>query len=202
MTQPTYQLDEFRFQNDAGSDASPSWKENSNTDTSLTIGGATILLRFQMHNTNSKSGVETWNWEYSLNGGGWTAISTSSVVARAVTPGTYTAADTDNCSNQLTSRAGSYVTANSGHCYDGVGTSYTHDADFYAETALAFFIPDTVDVSASDDIEIRIVESSGDTVDYNSLTANITATAAATPDPFTPLIPTIRRIQYGGILNR
>lgn len=173
MTQPTYQLDEFRFQNDSGSDASPSWAELSNTDTTLTVGSANVLLlRFQMHNTNSKGGVENWDWEYSLEGGTWTPISSATVVIRATTSAIFT--DNDDCSNQLTSRAGTYVTNNNGYSTDGVGNSYTHTSDYYAETALVFYIPDTEDVADTNDIEIRIVENSGDTIDYNSLTANIT----------------------------
>jgi hypothetical protein len=181
MAQPTYILDEFRFQEDAGSDSSPSWRELSNTDTTLTVGSANkILLRFQMHNTNTRTGNEAWDWEYNLAGAGWTAITDATNVIRAAAPDTYTGdGDGGDVSNKLTSRAGTYVTNNNSYCTTGDGTVYSHTSDYYSECVLTFYIPDTVDVSQNDNIEIRIVENLGDTLDYNSLTANVTVNIPA-----------------------
>ena len=91
MTSPTYQLDEYRFQNDSGSDSSPNWNAAANTDITLTVGSANqLLLRFQHHNTNNKAGNEVWNWEYSLKGGAWTAITGATNVIRAITSAIFT----------------------------------------------------------------------------------------------------------------
>jgi len=173
MAQPSYTVDEYRFQNDAGSDAAPSWAAAANTDISLGVGSANLLLlRFQAHNNNNKAGNETFNWEYSLNGGTWTAITTATNVVRAATPTTTGFADGNDCGNRLTAR-GTFDTNNNGYNNTGIGTLYSASAGAYFETALAFYIPDTGDVANADDIEIRIVENTGDTITYGP-TANIT----------------------------
>lgn len=174
MTQPTYDLLEYEFFNDDGTDETDSTSAAAR-NTSLDMGVGTAnqkLIRVQLYNDNNKLGTETFNWEYNntTQATGWTAISAASAHVRAVNSTKLT--DGGDCTNRLTTRSGTFVTNNNGICEDGSGTAYSHTAAYYSETVLCFYLVAT-DVADNDSIDIRVVEASSDTITYTN-TPNLT----------------------------
>ena len=170
MAQPTYDLLEFEFFNDNGTDETDSTVAGAGRNGTLDMGvGAANqkLIRIQLHNDNDKVGTETFNWEYNntTQTTGWLPISTGSAHIRAVDSTKLT--DGEDCTNRLTTRAGVFVANNNGVSEDGAGTSYSHTATYYSEQLLSFYLV-AADVDDNDVIEIRVVEVSADTITYTN----------------------------------
>ena len=129
MTQPTYDLVEFRVQDDDGVPGSGTWLALLNAKPTIGTGtGNAFIVCIQTHNSNNKSGVEGFGWEYKLNvGGTWTPLTTTSSVLRAVASANLV--DEADASNILTLRSGVFVTINYGENEDGVqSTTFTYTA--------------------------------------------------------------------------
>jgi hypothetical protein len=182
MTQPTYDVIEYRFIDDDGGESAGTFAAAANTQLTQETGTANRKrIRIQIQNTNNKSGTESFDWEYNKEGGGWTPIdATTSSNIRAIgsANSTWTLTDGDDCTtNRLTSQGGSYDSTNSGWCDDGTGTADTFDANAYWEVELCYYIIDA-DVADGNEILLRVVENSGDTT-VMSVTPDIDVSKAA-----------------------
>jgi hypothetical protein len=167
MTQPTYDVIEYRFIDDDGGESAGTFAAAANTQlTQVTGTDNRKRIRIQIQNTNNKSGTEAFDWEYNKEGGGWTPIddtASSNIRAIGSANSTWTLTDGDDCTtNRLTSQGGSYDSTNSGWSDTGSGTGDTFNANGYWEVELCYYIVDA-DVADGNEILLRVVENSGDT---------------------------------------
>ena len=180
MTQPTYDLLNYRFRDDDGDEAGATFLgTGNNTDISRGTGTANkFRLRIELQNDNGKAGVETFIWEYNYDSGGWNDIDDSaSSYVRAVTSDDAGFVDNDDCTQQLTSNSTFYGTGNGGQCEDGTWISGTFPASNYCEGEVCLYLIDA-DVADAKTIQIRVRESSGDTITHSN-TATVTVSKAA-----------------------
>lgn len=168
MTDPTYDVVEYRFQNDDdGDENTATFAADLNTSISMQTGTANRLrIRVQTLNDNNKVSNVTWQWEYNKNSTGWNDITTGSSNIQAIASTNVGVVEGDPLSNQLTTRG--TFDGDGNITVDGLGTTYNHAANAYAEQALVFYIVDA-DVANGNSIEIRPY-SSGDgfTVSYTN----------------------------------
>jgi hypothetical protein len=167
MTQPTYDVIEYAFVDDDGTEAG-STVGTSDTDINQEAGSANRhRIRLQIQNTNNKVGTEAFDWEYRRNTGSWTAITTSSTYVQAIASGFGTPpADGDDCTNRLTGQGGSFDGTNNGWSNTGNGTSDSFAANGYWEVELCYYLIEEGDSSGGDTLEFRVVENSGDTTTF------------------------------------
>ena len=175
MTNPTYELVEFRFENDDGDENNATFAADLNAPLDLATGTSNKKrIRVQVLNDNAKVSNVVWAWEYNntTQVTGWVDITTSSSHIRAVVSDDAGVVEGDSLNNNLTDRTGSFD-LDGNITEDGIGSSYNHALSNYAEQALVFYVVDA-DVNDNDAIEIRPY-SSGDgwVVTYTS-TPNIT----------------------------
>ncbi|KKL26110.1 hypothetical protein LCGC14_2398550 [marine sediment metagenome] len=139
MSQPTYDLLEFEFFNDDGTDETDSTSAaNRNATLDMQSGPTNAkLIRVQLYNDNSKAGSEIFSWEYNniTQATGWITIDLASQYVRAIDSSKLT--NGEDCTNRLTTRSGTFVTDNNGVSENGAGISYSHTADYYSEQLLA-----------------------------------------------------------------
>ena len=200
MTQPTYDLLNYRFRDDDGDEAGATFLGAGN-NTNITRGTGTankLRLRVELQNDNAKAGAETFLWEANYDSGGWNDIDDSaSSYLRAVTSDDAGFVDGDDCTQQLTSNSTFYGTGNSGQDENGSWVSGTFPASNYTEGEICFYIVDA-DVADTKTIEIRVRETSGDTITYSN-TATVTVSkpppAAEDVGPFTWRRQQVRRSQ-------
>jgi len=154
MTATTYELMEFQLQENTSETGTLLGSLNS--DEAIGTGTANAFaMRLQIWNDNNRTSSRTWDWEYKLNSGSWTPLTSISSVAVAYAVGGLT--DGGDTTNRLTSRGGDFLTDNNSVCEDGVGTSYTHSKGDYTEVLLSFYIVDA-DVSDTDKVYFRPVD--------------------------------------------
>jgi hypothetical protein len=182
MTQPTYDVTEYRFVEDDGTESGSSFIAALDTDIGRAPTPANrFRIRFQVQNTNSKGGIEAFDLEYNKGGAGWnpvddTASANIRAIASAVTP--TPPADGSDTTNRLTNQGGSFDTTNSGWSNTGVGTSDTFDASAYWEVEYCIYIIDA-DTSGGNTIQLRVVETGGDTTTMLSTPTVTVATNAS-----------------------
>ena len=114
MTQPTYDLLNFRYYDDDGTGEDDQTALGTGNNQTLDRGTGTsnrFCVRIELLNDNNKAGSENFTWEYSYDGGAWTPISTSSSVIRNYNSSTLT--DGDDTTQRLTSST-PFDTANTG----------------------------------------------------------------------------------------
>jgi hypothetical protein len=173
MTTPTYDLVEFRFENDDGDENTRTFAAALNATLDLQTGTSNKKsIRVQIHNDNNKVGSVTWVWEREnvTQSTGWADITTGSTHIQAVASDDAGVNEGDTLNNNMTSRASFDLDGNITE--DGGGTIYSHAANNYAENSLVFYVVDG-DVNDNDAINIRAYSSEGRTVTYTN-TPNIT----------------------------
>lgn len=179
MTQPSYDLLNYRFFDDDGtgeSDQSALGTGNNQLLDRQTGTTNRFCVRIELYNDNGKSGVETWNWEYSYDSGAWTTISTTSNVIRCYDSSLLT--DGGSCTQRLSSST-PFLAANEGVDETGAIESVSVGAGDYLENLLSCYIVDA-DVADGKTIDIRVTEGSGDTITYTNTPA-LTVDKAAAP---------------------
>jgi len=172
----TFDQDSFRGRNDDGSETAATWIAAANTNWTQDA-DTTFRLRFLVQETaggalNNKG----CQWQYRLNAGTWTNITTTSTVCKAVdSPNLVDATDT---TQQL--GAGTFIATNAGITEDGLNAGV---ADFAGNDETEFEAPLQIisgDVTDADTLEIRLVDEDGTTVldaytNTPSITVNILA---------------------------
>ena len=178
MTQPTYDLLNFRFYDDdnTGEDDQTALGTGNNQTLDRQTGTANrFCARIELYNDNSKSGNEIWQWQYSYDSGAWTDITTSSSIIRA-----YNSAiliDEEDCTQRLTSNT-PYLVDNNGVTLDGLTPAASWGAGDYGEVLLCCYIIDA-DVADNKTIDLRVIEAA-DTVTYTN-TPNLTVDKPVVP---------------------
>ena len=167
MTQPTYDLLNFRFYEDDGISEATQTALGTGNNQSMNRETGTdnrFCVRVELYNDNNKAGVETWTWEYSYDSGAWTAIGAASSVIRVYDSSILT--DGEDCTQRLSSST-PFLTVNEGVDETGEIASVSVGAGNYLENLLSCYIIDA-DVADAKTIDIRVVESSGDTITYTN----------------------------------
>ena len=167
MTQPSYDLLNFRFYEDDGIDEATQTALGTGNNQSMNRETGTdnrFCVRVELYNDNNKAGVETWTWEYSYDSGAWTAIGAASSVIRVYDSSILT--DGEDCTQRLSSST-PFLTVNEGVDETGEIASVSVGAGNYLENLLSCYIIDA-DVADAKTIDIRVVESSGDTITYTN----------------------------------
>ena len=170
-----------RGRNDDGNELLATWKANADTAyTQLT--GTNFRHRILLQLTTSQGNNNTAEqWQYSLGGGTWTNITSSSSVVKGTASAHYTSPD--DTTQQV--GAGTFVTTNSGLIESGgAGPTTVPDMDGNDECEFegCFQIVEA-DVSDGNTIRLRLIEDSDELENYNSdslfdITVSIPAAAA------------------------
>lgn len=145
----------FRFGYDDGTESTHTFIAAQDTVTCLAL-DTTYLLRIIVQESGGTAAANTdWTWQYKLNGGSWTAITTSSSVARAVTPNAW--ANGAHCTNRL-SKSGTFESSGAGCTTDGTagGTANDIAASGCSETELAFQLR-SADVAYGDVVYFHVI---------------------------------------------
>jgi hypothetical protein len=174
MTDPTYELVEFRFENDDGDENTRTFAAALNTTLDLQTGTSNKKsIRVQILNDNAKVSNVIWAWEYNntTQVTGWVDITTTSSHIQAVASDDAGVVEGDTLTNNLTTRGAFDPDGNI--TVDGVGSTYNHAASDYAENSLVFYVVDG-DVDDGDAIQIRPYSSGDGWVVTYTNTPNIT----------------------------
>jgi hypothetical protein len=147
----------FRFGVDELAESTHGWYANEDTDPSQgTIPLDTVfLLRFNVQETGGTAAANVDNtFEFQINGGGYTALTTTSVGPRAVAAAALT--NGGNCTKRL-SGTGTFETTAAGQTEDGTsgGTANDIAASGCSETECGIII-DSADVVDGDVIDFRL----------------------------------------------
>jgi len=147
----------FRWGKDDGTEAAHTWWANE--DVNPAAGGlpldTAILLRFNEQETGGTAAANTdATFEFRINGGTWTALTTTSVGPRAVAVAAFT--NGQACTQRL-SGTGTFETSGAGCTEDGTsgGTANDIAASGCSETECGLIV-DSADVVAGDVIEFRL----------------------------------------------
>jgi hypothetical protein len=158
MTNPAYwELNFYRFRDDDDTEANATWRELINTDTDYLSADLDVnnRLRVGIDETAGNSGKnELSSWFYRLNGVEWIAITTTSIVVKAIASPYF--AQLDDVSQQITS--GAYDTTNASMSEIGTAGDTTCDpgANGSWEGELCFQVL-SADVSNGDYIEFQVL---------------------------------------------
>lgn len=151
-----YEQNYFRFRDDDDSEAAATWRELLNIDTIYEAGDLDVnnRLRIGVAETGGNIGAnEDVQFQYSLNSGAWTNISTTSSVVKAIATAHFN--DMDDTTQQLTSGGfdGSTSCSETGECG---GNQLDPPANGFSEVELCFQVI-SGDVSDGDTIDIRVL---------------------------------------------
>jgi hypothetical protein len=151
----------FRGRNDDGNETSATWIANENTDWTQDT-DEDFRVRFALVNASTTTAInQVHNLQYRKNGGTWTNVTTSSSNVKAVATGSPGFADGDDCSEQITTRAGyTYQSTNAGCSDDGSagGANMDWNGQGAAEFEYSLQIVGS-DVADEDTIELRVIKS-------------------------------------------
>ena len=176
MTTKFVAQQDFRFRNDDGSETAATWKAAQGTSVTLETGTANrFRIRIILEETNGKNSNTTFDLYYSLNGGAYTDISTSSSVIRAISSANdgWTITDNDATTKQLTF-TGTFV---AGRYDDNGGTETNVQINGqYTEMEYSIYILDA-DVSNNDTIDFRVYAGGSAVEGYNA-TPRVTVSQA------------------------
>jgi NADPH-dependent ferric siderophore reductase len=167
MTQPSYAFNNYRFYDDDANEASATALGTGNNQAlDMDVGSANrVQVRIEGVNNNAKAGIEAFSWEYNIDSTGWTTLDGSSVEIQLF-QSSYNTHDED-VTQRLTSNS-TYDTTNAG-CINSTSdpvTSSNIDASNYFELVATIFLV-TGQFTGGENIELRIVEGSGDTCTMN-----------------------------------
>lgn len=150
-------LRHFRFGKDDGTESTHTFYANEDTATPI-VPGATFLLRIGIQEEGGSAAANlAHQFQYNKNGAGWNNITTTSSVAKAVTPASF--ANNANSTTRL-SLTGSNDSTNSNCTTDGSSGGINNDvpASGHSETVCAIQLV-SADVAAGDTIQFRVTVS-------------------------------------------
>lgn len=146
----------YRFGIDELAESTHGWyaAEDTNPQFGAIPLDTTFLLRFCLQADGTAANNQAPQFEYRVNGGTWTAITTSSNVARAVVAAAF--ANGDNTSKRL-SGTGTFETTSAGCTEDGTsgGTAMDIVSNGNAETECSMQLR-SADLAAGDLVEFRV----------------------------------------------
>lgn len=168
----------YRFGINELAEATHGWHaaEDANPAPGVIALDTTFLLRFTLQcDATLQSNVDA-EFQYRLNGGAWTNITTTSSVARAVTPVCW--ANGANTTKRL-SGTGTFATSSAGCTADGIsgGASFDIVASGNGETECALQLL-SANLAASDVVEFRLTRDGGVLLDTYAVTPTLTQPAA------------------------
>lgn len=158
----------FRFGVEEGTEASHGWYATEDTNPAVGAGGipldTTFLLRFCLQcDGTAQSNVDA-EFQFRVNGGTWTQISTSSNFVRAVTTSVFSnAANT----TQRLSGTGTFETSSQGCTHDGIsgGTAFDIVSNGNGETECSMQLR-SADLASGDLVEFRLTRDGGNLLTY------------------------------------
>jgi hypothetical protein len=150
----TFNLDQdsFAFYNDDGSESAATIIGTVNTNPTLEV-DTTYHARLLLQEDGGGSNTVAFTWQYSLNSGTWTNVTTTSSVVKAVNSANLT--DGADCTQRIGS--GTFISNNNGVTEDGSAGTCAFAGNDEAETLLAFQIVST-DVIDTDSVQLRVSE--------------------------------------------
>lgn len=164
-------INHFRFGIDELAENTHGWHANLDTNPAVIALNTVFLLRF---NAQASGGVAHSNidftFEFRINGGAWTTLTTTSVGPRAVAAAALT--NGGNCTQRL-GGTGTFESSGAGQTEDGTSGGTANDivANGCSETECGIII-DSADVAGGDVIEFRL--SSPDLALTNSVVPTVT----------------------------
>jgi len=165
----------FRYRDDDGSESAATWRQNINTNDTLTI-DTTYRMRIGVQGTHVGSGSSDLvaGFQYNVDAAGWNNITTSSSNVKAVASAdtSWTINDDDSTTEQL-AQSQTFVAGKmdeTGTC-TAVSISETEESEW--ELVFQLVSP----LAGGEAVQIKIVDSGSDLFAY-TLTPSITAAAA------------------------
>ena len=172
----------YRFGIDEGTESTHGWyaAEDANPGLNAISFGKTFLLRFTLQCDGTLQSNVDPEFQYRLNGGTWTQITTSSAVVKAVTPTCW--ADAANTTQRL-SGTGTFEASSAGCTVDGIAGGAAMDivANGNAETECALQLVGN-DLRPGDLIEFRLTRDGAVLIDTYAVTPAIRLREAVTFD--------------------
>ena len=177
-----YLHNRFRFGNDdGGTEGNYTFSAAENAGLTIAEDSTTRLLRIHLTTVGSSANITagvSWQWQYKLNAGSWTNITTTSSVIKAVDASSFTNAD--ETAIRLTTDGTGGISPNDGCTEDGTsGTGGDFAKAKDCETVLAFQIV-TADVVPGDVVSMMAYNASITSYDA---TPTITFSSGATIIP-------------------
>jgi hypothetical protein len=168
---PAFDQDSFRLRNDDGDEATATWKVAANQNTSLNV-DENFRCRFVVQETAGGSVTnEGFKFQYRLNAGSWTDITTTSSVVKSVLSPNFT--DGVDCVQRI--GAGTFITDNDGMDENGATGAVADFAGNDETEVEGCFQIVGADVANNDVIEIKVVRDDGTVLDSYTSTPSITA---------------------------
>lgn len=166
----------YRGRVDVGeSDIVNDWIATQNTDW-IQDSGSNFRVRLAVYNSDvSTASAAVLQWQYSLNGGDWTSITTTSSVIKAVDG---TRVNGANCGQHYLNATGTHIGAN-GYSEDGTSGPTDIQANFHAEHEMVCQLV-AADLRSGDVVRVRASH-----VDLNAWDEipSITAAVPGSPPP-------------------
>jgi hypothetical protein len=153
--------------------------EDANPAAGVIALDTTFLLRFTLQcDGTAQSNVDA-EFQYRLNGGTWTNITTSSNVVRAVTTSVF--ANAANTTKRL-SGTGTFETSSAGCTHDGIsgGTAFDIVANGNGETECSMQLR-SADLADGDVVEFRLTRDGGTLLNTYAVTPSLTISIPTTP---------------------
>lgn len=180
MTSPSFSVDLWRYyQDDANEASSTALGTGNNQSYAMDVDtGGRVQVRMELLNTNNKTGNETFGFEYNIDSGGWNTVNNTSPV-RLYQSSNNT--HDEDVAQRLSSNT-PYTTANAGCINDPTDpqTLSSTGANEYMEVvATIYLVP--ASFSGGETVQLRVVETGGDTV-----TMNVNPTVTVNTPPIAP----------------
>jgi hypothetical protein len=151
MAIPTFTQSHFRLRNDNGSESSATWIAAVDTNGILTC-NLNFRVRFVVHNSGGNGAIVPYLY-YSLNSGGYSAVSASSTSIKSI--GSLYVSDNTATTNQLSDSTFTYAAGGQVECGDGQLASIPVTSSAYIELEFCLSIP-AANVANGDSIALRV----------------------------------------------
>lgn len=171
-------LSHFRFGVHEGTESSHGWWAAEDANIQF-ASGTPLLLRACVQADGTGLNNVDLEWQYRLNGGAWTNITTSSAVVR--TGATTVFANGADCTKRL-SGTGTFVTNNNGCTQDGSAGGTTNDipASGCTETEIAVQVL-SAGTAVGDLIEFRLTRDGGNLLDAYAVVPTLSVSVQVFP---------------------
>jgi hypothetical protein len=176
----------FRFGIEELAENTHGWHAAEDVNVKFADPSRRFLLRLCLQcDGTAQSNIDA-EFQYRLNGGSWTNITTSSSIIRAVSTSVFT--NGQNTTKRL-SGTGTFETSSAGCTHDGIsgGTAFDIVASGNGETECSMQLQ-AADVKDKDVIDFRLTRDGGTLIDTYAVTPSITM-AMLPPVIMAPAIP-------------
>ncbi len=155
---------DYRWENDDGSESASTFLAAVNTSVDIDVANGDVSKRLRIALFNTAAGtISTGQLEFSINGGAWTNLTTSSTPVKAFNSTNLT--DSNDCTQRI--NATTFVNTNEGVIETGSGGISEFDGDGVEHLYTITFISSAM--SYDDSINFRIAEASTFTNTANAI---------------------------------